>query len=119
ISRAFVIIYETVKFWVNSNKIPPINFFFLWYDNKVYGYRIVKKEEKIMKTNQKLFTSGEFAFLCGVKKQTLFHYDDIGLLTPEYKNNKGYRYYSVQQAEIFSVIQMLKEIGMSLTEIKE
>lgn len=72
-----------------------------------------------MKTNQKLFTSGEFAFLCGVKKQTLFHYDDIGLLIPEYKNNKGYRYYSVQQAEIFSVIEMLKEIGMSLTEIKE
>ena len=29
------------------------------------------------------FTTGEFAKLCGVKKQTLFHYDEIGLLIPE------------------------------------
>jgi len=67
---------------------------------------------------QKLFTTGEFAYLCGVKKQTLFHYDDIGLLKPEYKKENGYRYYSVQQAEVFSVIEMLKDIGMSLAEIK-
>src|SRR5699024_4866770 len=60
----------------------------------------------------------EFAYLCEVKKQTLFHYDDIGLLNPAYKNENGYRYYSVQQAEVFSVIEMLKEIGMSLAEIK-
>src|SRR5699024_5353295 len=72
-----------------------------------------------MESTQKLFTTGEFAYLCGVKKQTLFHYDDIGLLNPEYKNENGYRYYSVQQAEVFSVIEMLKEIGMSLTEIKD
>src|SRR5690625_3288432 len=68
---------------------------------------------------QKLFTTGEFAYLCGVKKQTLFHYDDIGLLNPEYKSENGYRYYSVQQAEIFNVIEMLKEIEMSLAEIKD
>lgn len=72
-----------------------------------------------MGSTQKLFTTGEFANLCGVKKQTLFHYDDIGLLNPDYKNENGYRYYSVQQAEVFSVIEMLKEIGMSLAEIKE
>jgi len=71
-----------------------------------------------MVSTQKFFTTGEFAYLCGVKKQTLFHYDDIGLLKPEYKKENGYRYYSVQQAEVFSVIEMLKEIGMSLTEIK-
>ncbi|MEJ8777203.1 MerR family transcriptional regulator [Pseudogracilibacillus sp. ICA-222130] len=72
-----------------------------------------------MGSTQKLFSTGEFAYLCGVKKQTLFHYDDIGLLNPAYKNENGYRYYSVQQAEIFSVIEMLKEIGMSLAEIKD
>src|SRR5699024_1138357 len=37
----------------------------------------------------------------------------------EHKNENGYRYYSVHQAEVFSVIEMLKEIGMSLAEIKE
>ncbi|WP_068677645.1 MerR family transcriptional regulator [Oceanobacillus sp. Castelsardo] len=72
-----------------------------------------------MESTKKLFTTGEFADLCGVKKQTLFHYDDIGLLKPEYKNENGYRYYSVQQAEVFSVIEMLKEIGMVLAEIKD
>lgn len=66
----------------------------------------------------KVFTTGEFAEMCGVKKQTLFHYDEIGLFKPEYKNPNGYRYYSIQQIETFSVISMLKEIGMSLEEIK-
>ncbi|MBP2258876.1 MerR family transcriptional regulator [Virgibacillus alimentarius] len=71
-----------------------------------------------MDSTKKLFTTGEFADLCGVKKQTLFHYDDIGLLKPEYRCENKYRYYSVQQLEIFNVIDMLKEIGMSLDEIK-
>lgn len=66
----------------------------------------------------KLFTTGEFAEICGVKKQTLFHYDEIGLLKPDYKKDNGYRYYSIQQVEIFSVIEMLKKIDMSLAEIK-
>lgn len=72
-----------------------------------------------MNFTKKLFTTGEFADLCSVKKQTLFHYDDINLLKPEYKAENGYRYYSVQQAEIFMMIDTLKEIGMSLDEIKD
>ena len=72
-----------------------------------------------MDSKNKFFTTGEFAEVCGVKKQTLFHYDDVGLLKPEYKKENGYRYYSIQQAEVFNVIEMLKEIGMSLTEIKD
>ena len=28
--------------------------------------------------------SGEFVALMGVSKHTLFHYDDIGLFSPEY-----------------------------------
>lgn len=32
---------------------------------------------------RKYFTTGEFSKLCHVKKQTLFHYDEIGLLSPE------------------------------------
>ncbi|MCY8196596.1 MerR family DNA-binding transcriptional regulator, partial [Bacillus spizizenii] len=39
---------------------------------------------------KKYFTTGEFAKLCHVKKQTLFHYDDIGLFSPEIKNENGY-----------------------------
>lgn len=66
----------------------------------------------------KYFTTGEFAKLCNVKKQTLFHYDEIGLLSPEITNDKGYRYYSYHQFDVFSVIQLLKEVNMPLKEIK-
>ncbi|MEB7038766.1 MerR family transcriptional regulator [Staphylococcus gallinarum] len=71
-----------------------------------------------MSVSEAIFTTGEFATLCGVKKQTLFHYDEIGILQPEYRNDKGYRYYSLKQLEIFSVIEILKDLQLSLTEIK-
>lgn len=66
----------------------------------------------------KHFTTGEFAEICGVKKQTIFHYDEIGLLKPDFTRANGYRYYSIQQVETFSAIEILKEIDMSLAEIK-
>lgn len=63
-------------------------------------------------------TTGEFAKLAGTTKHTLFHYDRIGLLSPEWKLPNQYRYYSVSQLEIFDVIRILREIGMPLEEIK-
>lgn len=66
----------------------------------------------------KYFNTGEFAKLCNVKKQTLFHYDDIGIFSPEIKDEKGYRYYSYPQFDVFNVITILKEINMPLKEIK-
>ncbi|MFL8711851.1 MerR family transcriptional regulator [Clostridioides sp. GD02377] len=64
------------------------------------------------------FTTGEFAKICGVNKKTLFHYDDIGLFSPELKKENGYRYYSYHQLSIFGIISSLKEIKMPLKEIK-
>lgn len=65
------------------------------------------------------FTTGEFAKLCNVRKQTLFHYDSIGIFSPEIKTENGYRYYSVAQLEVFNVISVLKELDMPLKDIKE
>lgn len=67
---------------------------------------------------QNYFTTGEFAKLVGVTKHTLFHYDDIGVFSPEIKKDNDYRYYSVFQIEAFYVIYTLKELGMPLKEIK-
>ena len=53
-----------------------------------------------------------------VKKHTLFHYDDIGLLKPDYYDENGYRFYSYSQLNLFYFISMMKELGMSLDEIK-
>ncbi|WP_066059851.1 MerR family transcriptional regulator [Robertmurraya korlensis] len=70
------------------------------------------------KKDGKYLTTGEFAKLCKVNKQTLFYYDQIGLLSPVLKNEKGYRYYSIRQIELFFVIDLLKDLGMSLNDIQ-
>ncbi|MBL0848280.1 MerR family transcriptional regulator [Mammaliicoccus fleurettii] len=61
----------------------------------------------------------EFASLTNVSRQTLIYYDKINLFKPDYKNEIGYRYYSIKQIELISVITLLKELGMPLKEIKE
>lgn len=71
------------------------------------------------KNHNNYFTTGEFAKICNVTKDTLFHYDKIGIFSPEIKENNKYRYYSTAQYDTFSVISILKELGMSLKEIKE
>lgn len=58
------------------------------------------------------FTTGEFARILGVKKHTLFHYDQIGLLSPALKEENGYRYYFVWQMDVFEVIKALQKLGM-------
>ena len=63
-------------------------------------------------------TTGEFASLCGVKKDTIFHYDEINLLKPDYIAENGYRYYSPKQVMVFEIISALKAVGMSLKEIQ-
>ena len=73
-----------------------------------------------MNNNSKpLFTTGEFARLCNIRKDTLFYYDEIGLLKPEIIQDNGYRYYSANQLFLFDIIAMLKECGTPLKEIKE
>jgi len=67
---------------------------------------------------QGFFSTNEFAKLAGVTKHTLFHYDKVGVFVPEIKLENDYRYYSYTQIEFFGVISTLKELGMSLKEIK-
>ncbi len=64
------------------------------------------------------FTTGEFARLCHVTKHTLFHYDDIGIFSPEYVGENGYRYYSIYQLDVFKIITELRALGMPLKDIK-
>lgn len=66
-----------------------------------------------------LYSTGEFAQLCGVKKQTLFHYDSIGLLKPAVTDENGFRHYSYSQYQDYLIIACLKEAGMALKDIKE
>ena len=72
-----------------------------------------------MKNSKKYFSTGEFAKICGVKKQTLFHYDDIGIFKPAITDEHGYRYYSYTQIETFSVLMALRDLRVPLKDIKE
>lgn len=76
--------------------------------------------EKKLKSNRDAYlTTGEFAKLAGVSKHTLFHYDKLGLLSPEIKLPENqYRYYSISQLELLEIITLLKELDMPLSEIK-
>jgi len=67
---------------------------------------------------ERYIKTGEFAKLVGVTKHTLFYYDKIGLFSPEIKLENGYRFYSFDQLDVFDVIQTLRELDVSLEEIK-
>ena len=47
-----------------------------------------------------------------------FSYDDIGLFQPEYINENGYRFYSIDQIEILNTILVLRDLDMPLKEIQ-
>ena len=64
-------------------------------------------------------TTGEFAALAGVTKHTLFHYDEIGLFSPEFIAENGYRMYSLYQMETWNTILILRDLGMPLKEIRQ
>ena len=65
------------------------------------------------------FKTAEFAALCGVKKDTLLHYDHIGLLKPQWVGENGYRYYSARQLPVYDLIAALRRLGTPLGEIRD
>lgn len=66
-----------------------------------------------------MFTVGEFATLARVSKRLLRYYDEIGLLKPAHiDSSSGYRYYSAEQMAQLNRILVLKELGLSLDQIR-
>lgn len=66
----------------------------------------------------KYLSTGEFARLCGTRKDTLLFYDKEGLLKPRIVSENGYRRYYIGQFYEFDMVTMLKETGSSLKEIR-
>lgn len=66
-----------------------------------------------------IFTVSQFAKLHDIGKRTLHYYDEIGLFSPAVKNDEnGYRYYRLSQSSLLEMILTLKNLGMSLEDIK-
>ena len=67
-----------------------------------------------------LYKIGEVSTLCNISIKTLRYYEELGLIKPiKVDIYSGYRYYDESNIEIIYKIQLLKELGFSLQEIKE
>lgn len=61
----------------------------------------------------------DFARFSRTTRDTLHHYDKIGLLSPVSRGANNYRYYSGGQLAVINVIRTLRELGMTLAEIQK
>ena len=67
-----------------------------------------------------LFQIGDVAKLFHLSVGTLRHYEQYGILKPEYTDKKtGYRYYSIRQFEVLTNILYLRALDMPLEEIAD
>ena len=63
---------------------------------------------------------GDFSKLSRISIRMLRHYDEMGLLIPDYVDSfTGYRHYSETQLQQAAMIQALKNMGFALSVIKE
>lgn len=67
-----------------------------------------------------MYRIGEFSKKVDVPIKTLRYYDEIGLFKPSYiEESTNYRYYEEEQIAEIQYIMSLKELNLSLAEIKE
>lgn len=77
-----------------------------------------RKERTVDKKN--LFQIGEVAKMFRLSVSSLRHYEKYGLLSPEYIDpDSGYRYYSARQLEVLTTIRFLRQLDMSIAQIRD
>lgn len=69
-------------------------------------------------TKNTLFTIGQFASLHGINKKTLMWYDETGIFKPAAIRENGYRCYTYHQSSELETILMLRELNVSIQEIR-
>ena len=68
----------------------------------------------------KLFQIGDVAKMFHISTGSLRHYEQAGLIQPEYIDpNTGYRYYSIRQFEVLNTIRYLRVLDMPLHQIAD
>lgn len=63
-------------------------------------------------------TISEFARYTGIKRDNLIFYDKIGMISPEFRGENGYRYYTQRQLSTAFLISSLRELGIGIETIK-
>lgn len=73
-----------------------------------------------MSAKKARYCIGELSSLCNIPQKTLRYYDEIGLFTPDYRDDSThYRYYSKPQIVNLMIIKTLKQMGFPLKDIKQ
>ena len=72
-----------------------------------------------MNLPHKYYSPGEFARLFCIDKQTLIYYDNQGIFAPAHKNEKGYRFYSINQIIPFSKLLSLRNLHVNGVQLSE
>lgn len=66
------------------------------------------------------YSISEMADMHNISRQTLIHYDKIGLFKPIYTDEENnYRYYNANQIPLLREIYFLKSVGVRLNDIKK
>ena len=67
-----------------------------------------------------LFKIGEVTKALGLTRRMLINYEELGLVTPAFKNgNRGFRYYSADNIVHIKLIRTLQKLGLSLPDIRD
>ena len=66
-----------------------------------------------------MYKIGQFSILSKTTIKTLRYYEKEQLLLPHYIDEKGYRYYETTELLKLSKIISLRQIGLSIKEIRE
>jgi len=61
---------------------------------------------------------GDFARLSGLSVRAVRYYEELGLLRPEAHSGGGFRLYGSENLKRIRVVKFLKDLGLSLTEIR-
>lgn len=73
-----------------------------------------------MSAKKARYCIGELSTLCNIPQKTLRYYDEIGLFTPDYRDDSThYRYYSKSQIVNLMIIKTLKQMGFPLKDIRQ
>ncbi|OEK00075.1 hypothetical protein BFP97_00450 [Roseivirga sp. 4D4] len=71
-----------------------------------------------MEKGHQQYSVKQLSQLAGVSIRTLHHYDEIGLLNPAKRSEKGYRFYGKEELFKLQQIMFYKTLGYGLGEIK-
>lgn len=72
------------------------------------------------KHDDTLFQIGQITKIMGITRKTLLVFEDMGLLTPAFKDeNSGFRYYSADNMTQIRAIRSLQSLGLTLKEVRE